>query len=59
MNEESFHNRALHHTEEAHRYVEKLIARTPTSDKRNLYTDANIHFLLALEALAAAEKTES
>jgi len=38
-----------------HKNVQRAIDRTPTSDKRNLLTEANIHFLLALEALKKAE----
>lgn len=50
-----FHEYAVHHVNEAHHYTNKLIDRIPTGEKRNLYTEANIHFLLAQEALNKAK----
>lgn len=35
--------------------VEKMIYATPTSEKRNRLTEANIHLMLAVNALMAAQ----
>ena len=51
-----FHEYAVHHAQEATHFTSKVIYRVPTSNKRNLYTEANILFLLAYDKLREAEK---
>jgi len=51
-----FHEYANHHVQEASHFTSKVIDRVPTSEKRNLYTEANILLLLALEKLKEAER---
>jgi cellobiose-specific phosphotransferase system component IIA len=48
-----------HHANEAHHYVQKLIDRIPTGEKRNLYTEFNILLMLAQEKLREIEKLEA
>lgn len=40
----------------AQKETERLILQTPTSERRNLYTDANILLTMALEKFNEAEK---
>ena len=47
---------AVKSAEHAQLEVDFLILRTPSGEKRNLYTEANILLLSALEKLKEAEK---
>lgn len=42
---------------EAQRQIEQAIVETPTGDKRNLLTEANIYAMLALEKMNEAART--
>lgn len=50
---------AIEETETAQRSVDRMILATPTSEHRNLLTEANMFLLMALEKLTLAKKNIS
>lgn len=59
MIEGNFLEQAQQSAEVSHRNVEQAIARTPTSKTRNMLTDANMHLMLAIQALERAKEMEA
>ncbi len=48
---------AVRELQEAQRLMESLINNTPSGNKRNDFTEANIHIMLALAAMSKAERS--